>query len=52
MKREKVYLEFKYPSGPWQVYDWSMVLPWLEVQEQRMIQEHPGAEYRRRKDAQ
>lgn len=45
--KKKIVLQYKYPEQPWQDYDWTQVLAWAETQEKRMIQEHPGATYRR-----
>lgn len=47
-KKKKIALEYKYQDQPWQEYDWTQVLSWAETQEQRMMQEKPGAKYRRR----
>lgn len=45
--KKKVYLEYKYPEGHWQVYDWTQVISWANSQFDQMVREHPGAQYRR-----
>lgn len=46
--KKRIVLEYKYPEKGWVLYDWTQVQKWADTQEQRMIQENPGAKYRRR----
>jgi hypothetical protein len=50
MKR-KLFVEFKYEGGAWELFDWTTVPSWAEEQEQRAKREHPMAKHRVRKEA-
>ncbi len=47
MKR-KMFLEFKYDGGPWELYDSTTVSAWAAEQFQRMSRDHPAATHRQR----
>jgi hypothetical protein len=51
MKRGTIYVEYKYPNEPWREYDRSLDGGWAAIQYKRMQQDHPGAQYRTRKEA-
>lgn len=45
-----IYLEYKREGYHWQEYDRTQVPTWADTQMKRMMEEHPDAEYRRRRD--
>ena len=50
MARARIYIEYKYPEEPWTVYDWTQVPVWANTQMSRMVDEHPKAQHRLRKE--
>lgn len=48
MGKKRIYLEYRYfKEDHWSVYDWTTVIAWADTQYLRMMQDHPGAEFRR-----
>ena len=45
-KNNTYYLYFKYPTHAWLEYDRTRDMAWAKIQKDRMLQEHPGADYK------